>query len=182
MSTFNNFFYSKYLSTMSLFSQFFFMHIDLQKYTSLNIQIAFWGFALNSYFYLNDIYFPIPPPQIRILPKPWFTIMGVDPPYSNFFTDKIFSRPLQSIRRQSIWFPLYLSNNLNRFGRRHKCPQHPPTQQGYLPVQFPDHWVSPESTQGGLVLWCWVDTTSFPLHHERVISVYQGGWVVKTCS
>ena len=30
---------------------------------------------------LNDVCFPIPSPEIWILPKPWFSIMEMDPPY-----------------------------------------------------------------------------------------------------
>ena len=105
--------------------------------TLLNMWGSMRGFSeiLNFAFTLDDIYFPITPPQICILTKPWFTIMKVDHPYTNFSTDNSFNNSLKSIRGKSIWFPLYLSNNLYCVGRMHKCPQHTPTQQGYLPVQ-----------------------------------------------
>ena len=57
--------------------------------------------------------------------------------------------------------------------------QHCSTQQGYFPAQVPNCWVSPESTQGGLRLWSWVETTSFPLPHHRVLSGSQGGRLEK---
>ena len=75
-----------------------------------------------------------------------------------------FRNPWQSIRFQSIWSPLYPPNNLYHVVRRHKCPQHRPTQQGYSPVQFPERRVSPKSTQDGLSLWSRVGMTSFPHH------------------
>ena len=103
----------------------------------------------------------------------------MDTPYPNFATDDSFSNPLQSTGVQSIRFPLHLSNNLYRVGRKHKCPQRPQTQYRYLSVQFSERWVSPESTQGGLILLLQVETTSYPLPRERVLSVSKGGWVVK---
>ena len=108
---------------------------------------------------LNYLFFTIPPPQIWILPKPWFPIMGVAPPYPNLTTDNSFSNPCQSIRGKSIRSPLYLSNDLYHVGHRHKCPHNSPTQQGYFPVQVSERWVSSESTQGRLRLWSRVGMT-----------------------
>ena len=123
---------------------------------------------LNLWITLNVVCFTIPPPQIYILPKAWFTIMGVTPPYPNVANYNIFSNPWQSIRGQSIRFPFYLSKTLYHVGCRHKFPQHRPTQQVHFPVQVSEHQVSPKSTQGGLSLWSRVWTTSFP-HHRIFI-------------
>ena len=53
-----------------------------------------WGDSVKAYnfeFNLNDILFTIRPPQICILPKPWFLILGLVPPYPNSTTDNSFS-------------------------------------------------------------------------------------------
>ena len=103
--------------------------------------------------------------------------MGMAPLYSTFATDNRLINPWQSIRGHLIWSPLYLSNNLYCVDWRHKCSQHRPTQQGYLPVQVPEHWLRPESTQCGLILWYRVGTTSSPLIHDRFYqSLRAGGW------
>ena len=138
-------------------------HLFLIPFSTYGVR---WGASvksLNVDFTLNDVCFPIPPPQICILPKNWFLIMGWLLP-TLIYTDKNFSNPRQSIRGQSIWPPLYLSNDLYHVGCRHKCSQHRLTQQGYLPIQVPERWVSPKSTQGGPSLYSWFGTTSF-LHH-----------------
>ena len=70
--------------------------------------------------------------------------------------------------------PLYLSNDLYHVGRRHKCPQHCSTQQGYLPVQAPEHQVNPKLTQGGLILYSWFGKNSFSLYRDRFLSISQG--------
>ena len=130
---------------------------------------------------LNDVCFAITHTHILIPTKPWFRIMGLDPPYHIFPTDNSFRNPWQSIRVHSIWLPLYLSKYLYRVVRRHMCPQYHPKKQGYFPVQVPKHWVSPESTQGWLGLWSLDGMTSSPLPHHRIISVSQCWCVGKTC-
>ena len=139
--------------------------------TLLNMWGAMRGFSerLKLWDTLNYICFPIPPPQIFILPKPWFQSMWVAPLYPNFATYNSFSNPWQSIRVHAIRFPLYLSNYLYCSGCRHKFPQHLLTQQGYFLVQVPERQVSPESTQGGLSM-CMVlglDDLVPPLYNLR---------------
>ena len=143
--------------------------------------VSLWVFSESLKFLvaLNDICFPIHTPEIFILPKPWFTIMGLAPLYPNFPTNTIFRNPWQSIRVQSIRFPLYISNDSYLVSHRHKCPHNFPTQQGYFPIQVPKHRVISKLTQGSLNLWPHFGTTSSPLTHDSVLSLSQGGCLVK---
>ena len=117
----------------------------------------------------------VPTPQIFIQTKYWFPIIRVDPPYPNSATDNSFRNPWQSIRNQSIRYPLYLSTVLYRVVCKHKRPQNCSIQQRNLPIQVPERQLITKSTQNGLVLCYWVGKNSSPLPHYRALSGRVGG-------
>ena len=130
----------------------------------LNLWGTIRGFSesLKPWVTVNYVWFPIPPPYFYFLPKHLLQIMGIAPPYPKFATDNSFRKNWQSIRSQSTQLIFYLPKNLYHIVWRHNCPQYRMTQQGYFPVQVPNHWVSHKSTQGGLIIWSRVGMTSFP--------------------
>ena len=141
-----------------------------------------WGSSLqaqNFVFILYDIWFTIPPPQICILPKPWFPIIGVAPTYPNLTNDNSFSSTWQYIMGQVyIIHPLPLTW-LVMCWLRNKCPQHRLTQQVYFPVQVSKRQMSPKCNQDDLSLWSQIGTNCYLLPHDTVLTVSQRGWVGK---